>query len=210
MDVLTSRECPYIVVAGDIASGKTTLTRALAEVMSLPALLEEPDRNPFLRSFYKDPARWALRSQLWFALDTLQQQIIAKNHGGIQDHSVFEVVDVFAAALRDAGHMSREDFKLLQRAVELAEHDLQGPHLVLLLHTPLAVLQQRIADRSRDYENAISPMYLEKLAQARRDLFAHWTLSPVLHIDTERYDARKRVDVEEIARQARGELLVPA
>lgn len=209
MDVPMSWQGPYIVVAGDIASGKTTLTRGLAEAMSLPALLEEPDRNPFLRSFYKDPTSWALKSQLWFALDTLEQQVITQDHGGIQDHSVFEVVQVFAAALRDGGHMSRDDFELLRRAVELAAHDLRGPDLVVLLHTPLDVLQQRIAQRSRDYEHAISPIYLDKLAQARRDLFAHWTLSPILHIDTERYDARKAVDVKEIARQACGALLAP-
>jgi deoxyadenosine/deoxycytidine kinase len=197
----------HIVVAGDIASGKTTLTTALARELGLKAWCEKPERNPFLARYYDDEKRWALTSQLWFTIETAaQHRALHRAGGGIQDHSVYENVYVFGAMMAETGVLAPDEWALLRDIGETVIGELPAPSAVLLLVTPVRQLLQRIGRRSRAYELNISRGYLQALVDVRRNFFAHWQLAPVIPIDTTRYDPRRASDVTAIAELVRTKL----
>lgn len=191
---------PYIVVAGGIASGKTTLALRLAERLQTQVFLERPERNPFVMDFYGDPERWSLASQLWFTADTLRYQAAASS-GGIQDHSSYEAVHVFGAALRDIGHLQPREYDLLESVLTVGLRSLRTPDVVLLLRAPVEQLRKRIWLRGRAYEQDITAAYLQALVDQRERYFDRWTLSPVIPIATEQIDSRRDADLEHIVRR---------
>jgi len=190
----------HIVVAGTIATGKTTLTEALAARFGLPAVVERPDANPFLERFYANQRRWAFGSQLWFATDSAQQHAeIHRRSGGVQDHSIYENVHVFGAALAAHGALAEDEWDLLQAATAPVIDSLPPPSLVILVEAPVEVLLERIDVRGRPYEAGIDHRYLTELTQTRREFFERWTRSPVLLLDSDAIDLRQPQQTEIIA-----------
>jgi deoxyadenosine/deoxycytidine kinase len=197
------------VVAGTIAAGKTTLTQALSKALELPAFTERPQANPFLKRFYADPKRWALLSQLWFVSDTARQHVEIHERGGaVQDHSVYENVYVFGATLAAEGKLQDDEWELLQEAANSIIACLPPPALVLLVEAPVENLLERIAARARPYEVAIDAGYLEALTAKRREFFAHWSVSPVLLIDSAVMDLRVQHQTDIIAAAVNEYLLI--
>lgn len=193
---------PFIVVAGDIASGKTTMARALAESLGLPAFLEQPDRNPFLDDFYTDAKRWGFASQLWFLLGTLEHQRNAQA-GGVQDHSTYENVHVYDSVLRARGDMTQREYDALIRLQRFCEPLLRAPDVIVLLNAPVEELKSRIVERGRKYERRITDQYLEQLVATRQSFFASWTACPVLPVRTDVLDPRRKTDLAEIVERIR-------
>lgn len=194
----------HIVVAGTMGVGKTTLTQALAEALEMPAYIETPETNPFLKRFYVDPSRWALQSQLWFLSDTAHQHLeIHKRGGAVQDHSVYENAFVFAATLAHEGKLQRDEWRLLQEAAHSVVACLPPPALVLLLEAPVGHLLERIAARARPYEVDIDPEYLVALNTRRSDYFRRWSAAPVLSVDTTEFDLRVEKETDIIATAVR-------
>lgn len=197
------------MVAGTIAAGKTTLTQALSEALDLPAFTERPQANPFLERFYADPKRWALSSQLWFVSDTARQHVEIHECGGaVQDHSVYENVYVFGATLADEGKLQEDEWELLQETANSIIACLPPPALVLLVEAPAENLLERIAARARPYEADIDLGYLKALMAKRREFFKHWSLSPVLLIDSAAMDLRTQHQTDIIAAAVNEYLLV--
>jgi deoxyadenosine/deoxycytidine kinase len=181
----------HVVVAGTIAAGKTTLTRALAARLGLPATVERPEANPFLERFYADRPRWALASQLWFATDSARQHLeIHRQGGAVQDHSVYENVHVFGAALAAHGILAAEEWELLQAATGLFVDSLPPPAVVVLVEAPVEALLERIGARGRAYEAGIDGAYLAELNRIRRAYFEGWARCPVLLVDSGSTDLR--------------------
>lgn len=191
----------HIIVAGTIAAGKTTLTKALSAALDLPAVTERPNANPFLERFYGDQQRWALASQLWFAMDSVQQHIeIHRNgQGAIQDHSAYENVHVFGAALAKQGLMAGDEWTLLRESTDPILDRLPPPSLVLLVEAPIDVLLERIAARGRAYEMGLDYGYLSALNAERDEFFRRWERSPVLLVDSVAIDLRQKREIDIIA-----------
>jgi deoxyadenosine/deoxycytidine kinase len=190
----------HLVVAGTIATGKTTLTKALAARFGLPAAVERPDTNPFLKRFYANQRRWALASQLWFATDSARQHAeIHRGSGGVQDHSIYENVHVFGAALAAHGALDEDEWDLLRAATAPVTDSLPPPSLVVLVEAPAEALLERIDVRGRPYETGIDHRYLTELTQIRREFFERWTRSPVLLLDSDATDLRQPGQTEIIA-----------
>jgi deoxyadenosine/deoxycytidine kinase len=191
---------PYVVVAGTIAAGKSTVAERLASSFGIPAYLEEPQRNPFLESFYADPQRWGFTSQLWFLLDTCTQHraIVGGSAGGIQDHSPDEGVEVYSEVLRKTGKLTSAELELLRDTLTRLRADLPAPDLVVHLRARPEELLERIRGRGRHYERGIQLDYLTALDLARINLFSAWDSCPVVVIDTEELDARTDNGLEAI------------
>lgn len=186
---MSDRRKPYLVVAGNIGSGKTTVCTRLAGELGLTPVLAPAAENPYLERFYADPPasqrRWAFHSQLFFFEVGLRQhaQMQAANFGCVQELSVYEHFLVVAHDQRDQGWISQEDFNLLSGLFYSVEPMLTPPDLLVLLQTPVDQLAARSAGRP-----GIDAAYLARL-EARYAGFADtWLRSPVLSIDTAEVD----------------------
>ena len=56
----------HIGIAGNIGSGKTTLTGMLAEHYGWTPKYEAVSYNPYLEDYYKDIARWSFNLEVYF------------------------------------------------------------------------------------------------------------------------------------------------
>lgn len=177
----------YIVVEGVIGAGKTTVARKLAAALNATLLLEEPDENPFLPRFYRDPAGAAFSTQLTFLLqragqvEQLQQRDLFAGHC-VADF-MFEKDRLFAELT-----LSAADFALYAQVFERLAFELPQPDRIIYLTAPIDVLMSRITQRGRDYEIPLQAEYLERLAQA----YARWLRlgpgAPLIEVDTAEYD----------------------
>lgn len=177
--------------------GKTTATRGLAARLDLPAFLEDAATNPFLSGSYSDPKRWAIRSQFWFLLDSIERHrvIAASPKRGVQDHSYYEAFWVYGQVQRDFGYLTAEDLALLERARDIGDAMLPSPDLVVHLTAPLRVLEARIDARGRECERGLSLDYLAALDGRRQDLFRGWDRCPVMTVDTTALDLRSAAGI---------------
>ena len=197
---MSQQQKPFVVVAGNIGTGKTTVTARLADELGLHAVLDRASDNPYLNRFYSDPPRsqrqWAFHSQLFFLVDGLRQQRrIESDRGGVvQELSIYEHFMVMAHDQRDQGWISDEDFQLLSGLFFSVEDLLIRPDLLVLLEAPVDLLARRAVDRP-----GITPEYLARLQDRYRAFADGWLHSPVLRIDTTRTDVTTETGLDEAA-----------
>ena len=103
----------HIAVAGNIGSGKTTLTEMLARHYGWEPHFEEVDHNPYLNDFYEDMQRWSFNLQIYFLNSRYRQnqEMSAKAHPTVQDRTIYEDAHIFAPNLHAMGLMSTRDFE---------------------------------------------------------------------------------------------------
>ncbi len=155
----------HIVVAGNIGSGKTTLTGLLAKHFKWKAHYEDADSNPYLSSFYEDMRRWSFNLQVYF-LNTRFRQIVdirKKGKDVIQDRSIFEDAHIFAPNLHAMGLMNTRDFENYSSLFELMDQFVPSPDLLIYLRADVSTLVKQIQKRGREYEKAIRLDYLQSL-----------------------------------------------
>lgn len=180
----------YIVVAGNIGVGKSTLVDLLCQRMGWDPFYEPVTENPYLPDFYRDMNTWGFHSQVFFLAHRLQIQYAILKHPGsvIQDRSIYEDAEIFAQNLFYQGHLSQRDYDTYQALYRGMNEFLPPPDLVIYLQASVQTLLQRISQRSRSYEQSISAEYLTLL----NDLYQQWinrfTLCPVLTIPADDLD----------------------
>ena len=180
----------YIVVEGVIGVGKTTLVQALADALNALTVYEVFEENPFLEGFYRDRARYALSTEMFFLLSRFNQQELFAQEDLLQQFSVsdylFEKCRLFAELT-----LNEAEASLFRRTYEILARQIPTPDLVVHLHAPIDVLLSRIAARGRSYEQDIDPEYLTELDRRYRALFSRYREAPVLSIDTTDVDFRE-------------------
>ena len=155
---------------------------------------EPNEENPYLADFYGDMKRWALHSQLFFLVRRFQihRQVIERAKHSIppivQDRTIYEDAEIFAAHLNKAGYMDDRDLQMYKDLYTTLRAEIQPPDLLIYLRCPLKTLTKRIQKRGRAFEQAIPKAYLASLEQLYEAWFAAYTLSPTLVIETDRLD----------------------
>ena len=177
----------YIVVEGPIGVGKTTLVKKLAQTFGSGLMLEKVDDNPFIAQFYKNPARYALSTQLSFLLQRAEQvqnfrQIDLFQNAHIADFLIDK--DPLFAELT----LTPDELKLYQDIYQRLTIDAPRPNLVIYLQAPVEVLQSRIAIRNRSYEKPITLDYLSKLSNAYTQFFHNYDEKTLLTVNTQSID----------------------
>jgi deoxyadenosine/deoxycytidine kinase len=155
----------HIAIAGNIGSGKTTLTELLAARFQWQPHYEDLADNPYLYSFYEDMQRWAFHLQVFFLSKRFRQIMDIQRSAAavIQDRTVFEDAHVFAANLHDMGLMSGADFGTYTAIYDLLNGLVSPPDLLIYLRASVDTLLTQIKLRGREYETGISPAYLSRL-----------------------------------------------
>ena len=155
----------HLAIAGNIGSGKTTLTGLLAKHYNYEAQYEDVDDNPYLDDFYEEMQRWSFNLQIYFLRSRFEQVIRVReeNLDVIQDRTIYEDANIFAPNLHAMGLMTARDYKSYSGLFELMERNLQAPDLLIYLRASVPTLVDHIQKRGREYENSIRIDYLRRL-----------------------------------------------
>ena len=157
----------HIAVAGNIGSGKTTLTKMLAHRYGWTPRFEPVDNNPYLADFYADMKRWSFNLQVYF-LNKRFKEVVEISHSTdtiIQDRTIFEDACIFAPNLHDQGMMSDRDFKNYRDLFDLMMSLVSLPDLMIYIRASIPTLVAQIQKRGRDYEQTMRLDYLEGLSR---------------------------------------------
>lgn len=157
----------HIAVAGNIGSGKTTLTQMLADHYGWEPRFEAVDYNPYLDDFYKDIHRWSFNLEVYFLKQRFRDLLdIAKcDHSVIQDRSIFEGVYVFTAVNKSMGHLTDRDYETYMELFDNMLQIVRYPDIMIYLRASVPHLVQNIQKRGRDYEQTMQLDYLKNLNQ---------------------------------------------
>lgn len=155
----------HVAIAGNIGSGKTTLTRLLAKHYKWKPHYEDVEDNPYLDDFYNSMERWSFNLQIYFLNSRFRQILdIRENKKNIiQDRTIYEDAYIFAPNLHAMGLMTNRDFENYKSLFDLMESVTEGPDLLIYLRSSIPNLVKQIHKRGRDYENSISIDYLSRL-----------------------------------------------
>lgn len=183
----------HIGVAGNIGSGKTTLTRMLAEHYGWTPKYEAVSYNPYLEDYYKDIPRWSYNLETYFLAQRFKDVMeIAKSRDVIiQDRTLFEGVYIFVANNRDLGNLSERDYNTYMELFHLMMSMVQPPDLLIYLKSTVPYLVAKIQKRGREYEQSINLEYLSGLNRRYDEWIASYP-GKVLSIDADTLDFQNR------------------
>jgi len=161
----------HIAIAGNIGSGKTTLTRMLAAHYGWTPKFESVDFNPYLADFYEDMERWSFNLQVYFLNKRFQDVVEISKHKEviIQDRTIYEDARIFAPNLHAMGLMSTRDFENYSDLFDLMMSLVNPPDLMIYLRSSIPNLIAQIQKRGRDYERSIRIDYITGLNQRYED-----------------------------------------
>jgi deoxyadenosine/deoxycytidine kinase len=177
----------HIAIAGNIGSGKTTLTGLLAKHFGWDPHYEDVDTNPYLNSFYEDMQRWSFNLQIYFLNSRFRQVVDIRNSGKtvVQDRTIYEDAFIFAPNLHSMNLMSTRDFENYRSLFDLMSTFIQPPDLLIYLRASVSTLVSQIQKRGREYENAIRLDYLKNLNEMYEDWIEGYKFGKLLIIDAD-------------------------
>lgn len=193
----------YLVLAGNIGAGKSTLVGLLSERLGWRPYYEPVSENPYLKDFYADMRRWAFHSQTFFLSHRVRSHRLLMDDPFpvVQDRSLYEDAEVFARNLYEQGNMSGRDWETYLELYRTLTTLLPPPDLVVYLKASVPTLRRRIALRGREFEASIAPDYLEGLNRLYDRWIDGFTLAPVLVVPADRLDfVEHKDDLEAIVR----------
>lgn len=175
----------HIAIAGNIGSGKTTLTELLGKHFNWEPHFEDVDTNPYLVSFYEDMQRWSFNLQIYFLNSRFRQIVDIRNKkkNVIQDRTIYEDAFIFAPNLHAMGLMSSRDFENYKSLFDLMNSFIQPPDLLIYLRATTPTLVNQIQKRGRDYENSIRIDYLKHLNDRYEEWITNYKDGKLLIID---------------------------
>ena len=182
---------PYIVIAGNIGVGKTTLCRRLQEKYEARLILEQFSDNPFLPYFYENPERHAFSVELFFMTERhrqLQEELV---QGNLFNQQIISDYIFIKTLLFAKNNLNEEEYRLFQRLFHVLNAHFIKPDLVLYLHRPVPVLLNQIKKRGRSFEQEMSEVYLENIQKAYFDFFKMDPDFPIVVVGLDELDFEK-------------------
>ncbi|MBQ3711225.1 MAG: deoxynucleoside kinase [Bacteroidales bacterium] len=155
----------HIGVAGNIGSGKTTLTRMLAEHYGWKPQFESVTYNPYLEDYYHDIPRWSYNLETYFLAQRFKDllEISRSKETIIQDRTLMEGVHIFVENNREMGNLSERDYQTYMQLYQIMMSMVRPPELLIYLKSSIEHLVSNIQKRGRDYEQGMSIEYLSGL-----------------------------------------------
>lgn len=189
-----SRRPRVVAVTGNMGAGKSSLVAWLESQLGMVPFFEPHDENPYLEDFYSDMQRWALSSQLFFLIrrfrihKDIESVARERDKDIVQDRTIYEDAEVFAAHLHRAGHLVGRDWDMYQDLYGTLRREIRPPDLMIYLRCSVPVLMKRIRKRGRGYEQKLPRAYLAKLHDLYEAWFAAYRDSETIVIETDRVD----------------------
>jgi len=180
----------FVIISGNIGSGKSSLTELLSKQLGWKAFYEVVEDNPYLEDFYYDMKKWSFHLQVFFLSKRFRhhQNIVNDPCSVVQDRSIYEDVDIFARNLYEQGLMEGRDYHNYSELFGIMVDFLTPPSLIVYLQASVDTLKQRISLRGRDYEQKISKEYLSQLNALYEKWVEKFSLCPILKIPTDGLD----------------------
>ena len=180
----------FVLMAGNIGTGKTSLTELIGDQLGWRTAYESVADNPYLPDFYADMKLWSFHLQVYFLGHRADQHInLALNEqSAIIDRSIYEDAHIFARALHHMGNLTDRDYEAYLKIYQLILTVLPKPDLLIHLKAPVPVLMNRIRKRARDMETGVSVEYLSLLDRFYEEWIESFDLCPVLTIKSDDLD----------------------
>ena len=186
----------HIAIAGNIGSGKTTLSGLLAKNFGWQPHYEDVDTNPYLPSFYEDMQRWSFNLQIYFLNSRFRQIVEIRKSGKnvIQDRTIYEDAHIFAPNLHTMNLMTTRDYENYQSLFELMSSFIQPPDLLIYLRADVPTLVRNIQKRGRDYEASIRLDYLKSLNERYENWINNYTEGKLLIFDVDNINFQENAE----------------
>ncbi len=186
----------HIAIAGNIGSGKTTLTRMLAEHYGWEAKYEDVEVNPYLSDFYNDMQRWSFNLQIYFLNKRFKGVVDIHNTSNtvVQDRTIYEDARIFAPNLHAMGLMSTRDFENYKSLFDLMISLVRPPDLLIYLKSSIPNLVHQIQKRGRAYESGIRLDYLQGLNERYEEWIASYNDGKKLIINVDELNFEENPD----------------
>ena len=183
-------------ITGQAGSGKTTLTKMLAQHYGWTAQFEAVDYNPYLEDYYKDIPRWSFNLEVYFLKQRFKDllELSHSENSIIQDRSIYEGVYVFTTNNHRMGNLSDRDFNTYMELFDNMTDILRYPDLMIYLRASVPHLVQNIQKRGRDYEQSMPIDYLRNLNHLYEDFIYEKYRGRTVVIDVDNLDFKNRTE----------------
>lgn len=180
----------FISVAGNIGSGKSSLTGMIARRLGWTPYYESVQNNPYLSDFYEEMRRWSFQLQVYFLSHRFHthKKIIESKKSVIQDRSIYEDVEIFAKNLYLMGRMEKRDYKNYENLFREMTSYLKAPDLIVYLKADVKTLMKQIRLRGREFEKSIERSYLARLNRSYGHWVKNYRLGKMLVIESDKLD----------------------
>ena len=192
----------FIAVAGNIGSGKSSLTNLLSKRFGWKPFFESVEDNPYLSDFYADMKRWSFNLQVYFLSNRFRShKAITEGPGSvILDRVIYEDAEIFAKNLFEIGNMEKRDYENYVALYHVMTEYLRPPDLLIYLRANVDTLLRQISLRGRDFEQSIKREYLEQLNRHYESWIGNYTLGPLLTVQSGKVDfVNRSEDLDSIA-----------
>lgn len=199
----------FLAIAGNIGSGKSSLTTLLSQHFQWKAFYEIVEQNPYLSDFYADMRRWSFHTQMFFLSRRFRHlnEIQNTKEPIVQDRSIYEDAEVFAKNLYLSGQMDERDYKTYLDHFQMMSSYFRTPDLLVYLKSDVDTLSQRISQRGRNFESQIDVGYLKRLNQMYDQWSDSYQRGPIVIIDVSKKDFVNRAeDLRQIVSIVRWEI----
>jgi len=200
---MTSRSNVFVAVAGNIGSGKSSLTRLLSSERGWIPMFESVEDNPYLSDFYTDMRRWSFQLQVYFLSNRFRshKSITEGGRSVVLDRVIYEDAEIFARNLFEIGNMEERDYRNYVALYDVMTEYLHPPDLLIYLRANVDTLMRQIAQRGRDFEQSIKREYLEQLNRHYEAWIQRYTKGKLLVVESDNLDfVNNREDLDRVIR----------
>jgi deoxyadenosine/deoxycytidine kinase len=202
----------FVAVAGNIGSGKSSLTRLLSQHLGWKPLYESVEDNPYLSDFYREMRRWSFQLQVYFLSNRFRchKGITDGSESVVLDRVIYEDAEIFARNLYEIGEMEERDYRNYVSLYQVMTEYLHPPDVLIYLRASVETLLRQIALRGREFEQCITREYLEKLNRHYERWMVSYRLGRVLVLDSDSLDfVNREADLQKVIATLQRMLGVP-